>query len=64
MLISLKVYDLPSIINEDGTTTKTEIETGVADANYVQILSGLNLGDEVEYETTTVTVISSEEEEV
>lgn len=52
-----------NLINEDGTTIKTEVETGIADANYVQILSGLNLGDEVEYETTTVTVISSEEED-
>lgn len=52
-----------NLINEDGTTTKTEIETGVADANYVQILSGLELGDKVTYETTTVTVLASEEEE-
>lgn len=52
-----------NLINDDGTTTKTEIETGVADANYVQIVSGLELGDEVKYETTTVTVIESEEDE-
>ncbi|MBQ7411012.1 MAG: HlyD family efflux transporter periplasmic adaptor subunit [Clostridia bacterium] len=52
-----------NLLNGDGTTTKTEVETGVADANYVQILSGLELGDEVKYETTTVTVLESEEEE-
>ena len=52
-----------NLINEDGTTTKTEVETGVADAKNVQILSGVSLGDEVKYETTTVTVIENEEEE-
>ena len=52
-----------NLINDDETITKTEIETGVADANYVQILSGLSLGDKVKYETTTVTVIASEDEE-
>ncbi len=52
-----------NLINEDGTTTKVEVETGVADANYVQILSGVELGDKVKYETITVTVIETEEEE-
>lgn len=52
-----------NLLNEDGTTTKTEIETGVADANYVQIISGVGIDDEVKYETTTVTVLASEEDE-
>lgn len=51
-----------NLINEDGTITKTEVGTGVADANYVQILSGVELGEEVKYETTTVTVVETEEE--
>lgn len=52
-----------NLINEDGTIVKTEIKTGVADANYVQILSGVELKDKVKYETTTVTVVETEEEE-
>ncbi len=42
---------------------KTKIETGKADANYVQVISGLNEGDKVYYETQTVEVIESEEED-
>lgn len=48
---------------EDSVETKVEVETGIADANYVQILSGISLGDTVKYETTTITVTSSEETE-
>lgn len=52
-----------NLLNNDGTTTKTEIETGVADANYVEIISGLSLGNQVKYEKTTVTVIETEEKD-
>lgn len=48
---------------ENETETKIEVETGVSDANYVQIVSGLFLGDTVKYETTTVTVAETEESE-
>lgn len=48
-------------INADRSIEKIKIETGKADANYVEILSGLSLGDTVQYETTTVTTILEDE---
>lgn len=48
-------------INEDRSIEKIKIETGKANANYVEILSGLSLGDTVQYETTTVTTILEDE---
>lgn len=48
---------------ENDLETKVEVETGVSNANYVQILSGLSLGDTVKYETTTVTIAETEETE-
>lgn len=41
-------------VNEDGTTTDTIVELGIANDNYVQIKSGLNLNDKVQI-TTEVT---------
>ena len=41
-------------INEDGTTTDTIIELGIANDNYVQVKSGLNLNDKLQV-TTEVT---------
>ena len=38
-------------VNEDGTTEEVIVETGVADESYVQIKSGLNIGDKVQIET-------------
>lgn len=52
-----------NLINENGETEKVQVETGIADANYVEILSGVSLGDKVSYETTTVTVSSSSSDE-
>lgn len=49
-------------VNSDGSTQKMQIETGKSNANYVEIKSGLSLGDIVEYETTTVTTILEDEE--
>lgn len=51
-----------NVVNENGELQKTEIETGISDANYVEIISGVDLDDKVNYETTTVTVISNNEE--
>lgn len=48
-------------IKEDGTIEKIQIETGKSNANYVEIKSGISLGDTVQYETTTVTNILEEE---
>lgn len=36
-------------VKEDGSTENITVETGLADANYVQIRSGLKLGDIVQY---------------
>ncbi len=38
-------------VKEDGTTEEVIVETGIADENYVQILSGLSLNDKVQIET-------------
>ena len=38
-------------VNEDGTTEEVIVETGIADENYVQILSGLVLNDKIQIET-------------
>ena len=38
-------------VNEDGTTEDIVVETGIADENYVQILSGLALNDKIQIET-------------
>ncbi len=40
-------------INEDGTTEEVIVETGIADENYVQIISGLELNDKVQIEIET-----------
>ena len=49
-----------NLIKDDGIE-KVYVETGLADANYVQIVSGLNLGDKVSYEEQTITVVEDEE---
>ena len=41
-------------VNEDGTTTDTIVELGIANDNYVQVKSGLNLNEKVQI-TTEVT---------
>ena len=38
-------------INENGDTEEVIVETGIADENYVQILSGLELNDKIQIET-------------
>ena len=38
-------------VKEDGTTEEVIVETGIADENYVQILSGLALNDKIQIET-------------
>lgn len=51
-----------NLVDENNNTKRIEIETGVSDANYVEIKSGLSLGDKVKYETTTITVTSENNE--
>lgn len=50
-----------NVQSEDGTINKVIVETGVSDANYVQIVSGLNLGETVVYEKTTVISTNTED---
>ncbi len=38
-------------LNEDGEAEEVIVETGIADENYVQILSGLALNDKIQIET-------------
>lgn len=45
-------------INDDGTTSKVTIETGISNDNYVQVLSGLSEGDKVQI-VKTITEDSS-----
>jgi hypothetical protein len=51
-------------INDDGTVEKTIIETGIADDNYVQVISGLELNDKVQIitEITESSASSSDSE--
>lgn len=51
-----------NLIKENDLIEKVEIQTGVADANNVEVVSGLNIGDKVKYEVQTVTVIKEAEE--
>lgn len=51
-----------NLIKENDLIEKAEIQTGVADANNVEVISGLNIGDKVKYEVQTVTVIKEDEE--
>lgn len=51
-----------NLVKENDLIEKIEIQTGVADANNVQVITGLNIGDKVKYEVQTVTVINDDEE--
>ena len=46
-------------INENGDTEEVIVETGIADENYVQILSGLSLNDKIQIETEITESTSS-----
>lgn len=50
-------------IKEDGTIEKVKVETGLSDANNVEIVSGLNEGDKIKYEVITYENIEIESEE-
>lgn len=50
-------------IKEDETIEKVKVETGLSDANNVEIVSGLNEGDKVKYEVITYENIATESEE-
>jgi len=41
------------VVNDDGTTTKTEITTGLSDDEYVEVTSGLEEGQTVQVTTVT-----------
>ena len=46
------------VINEDGTTTETIVETGISDPFYIEITNGLNGGEKIQL-TTSTTVTSN-----
>lgn len=48
-------------IMSDGSVIKTIVETGVSDANNVEIKTGLVEGDKIKYEVRTYEVVKSEE---
>lgn len=50
-----------NLITENGEVKRVQVETGRADANYVEIVSGVSLGDKVSYETTIVTNANSDD---
>lgn len=52
-----------NVVDELGNITRKEIETGISDANNVQVVSGLELGENIQYEKETVTIIEDDEEE-
>ncbi len=45
--LSKKVQEFVFVYNEDGTVTLTAVESGIQDSNFIQIISGLNVDDEV-----------------
>lgn len=49
-------------INSNNEIEKTYIETGKADANYVEVISGVSIGDKIKYEKTTVIETESKSE--
>lgn len=46
------------VVQTDGTTEPVTIETGISDDYYVEITSGLNVGDRVQIIKSTTTVIN------
>lgn len=59
---TIQIDDKGKYVNliDGDTIKKVNVETGLADANNVEIISGLSLGDKVKYTSTIVTVIKSE----
>ncbi len=46
------------VVQDDGTAKKVYIETGISDDYYVEITSGLNVGDSVQIVKSTTTVVN------
>ena len=46
-----------NVVQPDGTTKETKIETGISDDYYVEITSGLNEGDRVQIVKSSTTVV-------
>lgn len=49
------------IVMQNGTTSQVKIKTGISDDYYVEITSGLNVGDRVQIIKSSVTVINEKE---
>ena len=50
-----------TVINEDGTTIETIVETGISDPFYIEITKGLNGGEKIQL-TTSTTVTTNKDE--
>lgn len=51
------------VVKSDGTTEPVTIETGISDDYYVEITSGLNVGDRVQIVKSSTTVVNKNDED-
>lgn len=49
-----------NVVQDDGSTKQVYINTGISDDYYVEITSGLNVGDRVQIVKSTTTVVNKE----
>lgn len=49
-----------NVVQDDGSTKQVYIDTGISDDYYVEITSGLNVGDRVQIVKSTTTVVNKE----
>lgn len=49
-----------NVVQDDGSTKQVYIDTGISDDCYVEITSGLNVGDRVQIVKSTITVVNKE----
>lgn len=52
------------VVQPDGTTTQIYIKTGLSDDYYVEITSGLNVGDRVQIIKTSTTVVNEKNDSI
>lgn len=45
--ISDELEEIAFVLKEDGTVKKVVVKSGIQDINYIEVLSGLNIGDQV-----------------
>lgn len=52
------------VINEDGGTTETIVETGISDPFYIEITNGLNGGEKIQLTTSTTVTTNKNENQI